>query len=117
MARYTAKAARERGERFETSWQENSPDKEWAGGTLLDFKAKRKRAADLDNEILAIEARQKALLIQREDINEEIMQECDYIAAAVEGDRNYGPDSALYGGFGYIRKSERKKKGSKKKTE
>lgn len=115
MAKYTPKAARERGERFETSWQENSPSKTWAELTLVQMKAKREAIAAVEDEIAAHEARVKALLIQRDDLNEALMTDCDYVAAAVESDREYGPDSALYGGFGYVRKSEKKKGGGKKK--
>ncbi len=109
------KLSRERGEKFETSWQENAPDKKWSEGTLAEFKAKRQAIADVESEITNGEARLKAFMIQRDNLNQDLMKECDYIAADVEGDRNFGPDSALYGGFGYIRKSDRKKGGSKKK--
>lgn len=116
MAKYTPKNARERGDRFETSWQANSPDKEWADLTLANFKIRRKEIADVEDELAAVESRGKALLIQRDNLNEKLMEDCDYVAAAVESDRNFGPDSALYGGFGYIRKSEKKKGGGKKKS-
>ena len=39
------------------------------------------------------------------------MEDCDFVAKDVEGRRNYGPDSALYSGFGYIRKPEKKRGG------
>ncbi len=41
MAKYTPKTSRERGEKFETSWQENAPDRKLSEGSLADFKAKR----------------------------------------------------------------------------
>jgi hypothetical protein len=115
MAKFTPKTSRERGEKFETSWQENAPDKKWSEGTLAEFKAKRQTIAEVESEITNGEARLKAFMIQRDNLNADLMKECDYIAADVEGDRNFGPDSALYGGFGYIRKSDKKKGGSKKK--
>lgn len=117
MAKYTPKAARERGERFETSWQANSPGKNWAEMSLVDLKAKRKAILDIEDEIAANDAKNKALMIQRDTLNQNFMEDCDYIAAAVEGDRNYGSDSALYEGFGYIRESDKKRGGGRKKTE
>jgi hypothetical protein len=115
MAKYTPKTARERAERVETSWQENSPDKKWSEGSLADFKTKRQTVLDVESELNASEARTKALMIQRDNLYKDLMLECDYIVSDVEGDRSFGPDSALYGGFGYIRKSEKKKGGGKKK--
>ena len=117
MPTYTPKLARERAERFESSWQENSPEKEWAGGTLAEFKTKRAAVADVEDELDAIEAKRTALIIKRDDLNKDLMKECDYVGAAVESDRTFGKDSALYGGFGYIRESEKKRGGRKPNTE
>lgn len=113
MPTYTPKSARERDERFVNSWQENSPDKKWAEVTLADFKAESEQISDKEDEIAAAEAHVKALKIQRDDLIKKHMETCDFIAADVAGDRNFGPDSALYAGFGYIRKSERKRGGRK----
>jgi len=109
MAKYTPKSARERAEKFENSWQENSPEKQWADGTLANFKTKRAAIAEVESELETVAARQDALQIKRDNLNTEMMKECDYIAADVESDRNFGKDSALYGGFGYIRESEKKR--------
>lgn len=111
MAKYTPKAARERGARFETSWEVNSPEKTWAEMTLAQFKAKKGAIEAKEDEIAASEAHTKTLKIERDNMNEDFMEDCDYVAKDVEGDRNYGPDSALYGGFGYIRKSEKRRGG------
>lgn len=111
MASYTPKAARERGERFVNSWTENSPAVRWADMTLTDFKAKKTAIEDVEDQIEASKAHTKALTIQRDDMNKAFMVDCDYVAKDVEGNREYGPDSALYAGFGYIRKSERRRGG------
>ena len=116
MAKYTPKAARERGERFITSWQTNSPDTVWDNIKLADHKAKGKAILDVEAEIEANDAKNKALMIKRDNLNEDFMKDCDYIAAAVEGSREYGPDSALYAGFGSIRDSDKKRGGGRKKT-
>lgn len=116
MPKYTPKAARERAEKFENSWQANAPAKNWADGTLADFKTKKAAVAAVENQIEANIAEGKALLIERDNLNADLMKECDYIAAAVESDRNFGKDSALYGGFGYVRESEKKHPVRKPKT-
>lgn len=113
MPKYTPKAARERAERFETSWEENSPEKSWADMTLTEFKAKKAAVAAKEDEITASEAHTKALKIQRDNMNNGLMDDCDYVTSAVEGDRNFGPNSALYGGFGYVRESEKKRRGGR----
>lgn len=108
MARYSPKAARERGDRFINSWTENSPDRRWAEMTLTQFKDKQTAIEAVEDQIAASKARTKSLTIQRDDMNKAFMEDCDFVAKDVEGDREFGPDSALYSGFGYIRKSERR---------
>jgi uncharacterized protein YbaA (DUF1428 family) len=116
MPKYTPKKSRERAERFQNSWQENAADKEFAETSLTEFKAKRAAVAAKEDEIEASRAHTKNLEIQRDNLNSELMKDCDFIAADVEGDRNFGSDSALYGGFGYIRESEKKRGGRKATT-
>jgi hypothetical protein len=111
MPKYTAKSARERGDRFENSLEENAPEKDFAGMTLPQFKTKRGTIAAKEDQITATLAHLKTLRIDLKDLNGDLMTDCDYIAAAVEGDRDFGPDSALYAGFGYIRESEKKRGG------
>ena len=108
MANYSPKTARERSNRFINSWTENSPDRRWADKTLAEFKAGRTAIDDVEDEIVATDAHKKALLVRRDNLIKEHMEDCDYVAKDVEGSREFGPDSALYEGFGYIRKSERK---------
>ncbi|HVE58669.1 MAG TPA: hypothetical protein VNB22_17685, partial [Pyrinomonadaceae bacterium] len=81
-----------------------------------EFKTKRAAITAKEAEIAASEAHTKSLQIQRDNLNEAFMEDCDYVARDVEGSRNYGPDSALYGGFGYIRKSEKKRGGRRAVT-
>ena len=114
MARYSIKDALERSARFNKSWQENSPAKEWSGMTLAQSKTADQALNDKAAEIAQSEAHTKTLKIEFGEMLDARMTDCDYIAAAVEGDRQYGADSALYGGFGYIRKSEKKKGGRRK---
>lgn len=72
---YSPKTARERGEKSENSWKENIPDKDRADGKLADFKAKKKAVADAEDEIAASGAYAKALKIQRDNLNKDLIQE------------------------------------------
>lgn len=115
MPRYSTKAGHERLERFENSWETNaSTETEFGGVTLIELKAVIAASDAKKDEIALAEQKVKTLKIEHKSIIEDGMQKCDYIVRAVEGDRRYGPDSALYGGFGYIRESEKKKGGRRK---
>lgn len=116
MARYNSKAARERSERFADSWRENSPDEKWAEMTLDEFKAEGRLITEKEAEISASKAHTKALVVELDDLISTHMETCDYVGSDVEGNRRFGPDSALYGGFGYIRKSQRKRGGRRPAT-
>lgn len=116
MPKYTPKAARERAEKYVNSWTENSPEKRWAEMSLDELKAKRAAVEAVEDQIAASEAHTRALKIERDNLNKALMTDCDYVAKDVEGDRAFGPDSALYAGFGYIRKSERRRGGRRAAT-
>jgi len=114
MSTYSIKAALARSARFVTSWLENSPDKTWAEMTFAQNKAEDEELRDAVDEIAASEAHTKALKVALKNKINKRMENCDYVASDVEGDRAFGPDSALYGGFGYIRESEKKRGGGRK---
>ena len=101
--------------RFENSWDENAPDVTEFGGVLLTELKGDRTAIDVKNtEIEDSEARTKRLKIERKDMLKGGNKKCDYVSRAAEGDRRFGPDSALYAGFGYIRESEKKHRGGRK---
>jgi hypothetical protein len=81
---------------------------------LDEFTTKTAAALEVEDELAASIAHTKALKVKRDNLYKELMLDCDFIVADVEGNRAYGPDSALYEGFGYIRKSERLRRGGKK---
>lgn len=115
MATYTTKTGHERLERFEDSWETNAPDvDEFGGVTKAEIKSIRAASDAKENEIALAEAKVKRLKAEHKNIIKDGMEKCDFVVAAVVGDRRFGDDSPLYGGFGYIRESEKKKPGGKK---
>jgi hypothetical protein len=113
MAKYSIKSALERSARFVRSWRENSPDKVWAEITFAENEAEDRELRDLVDEIAASDAHTKSLKVKLKNKINTRMENCDYVTSDVLGDRNYGPDSALYGGFGYIRESDKKHSGGR----
>lgn len=115
MPTYSTVTGHERMERFEDSWETNaSAETEFGGVTLIELKAVIAASDAKNDEIELTKQKLKTLRIEHKNIIKDGMKKCDYIARAVEGDRRFGPDSALYGGFGYIRESEKKKGGGRK---
>ncbi|MBS1795856.1 MAG: hypothetical protein JSS81_18525 [Acidobacteria bacterium] len=108
MPKKTIKGALEKDERFTISWQENAPDQKLSEMSLDEFRAEGQRMRELVEAIAASEAHTRALKIDLETVIVRHEENCGYIARDVEGDRRFGPNSALYAGFGYIRKSDRK---------
>lgn len=116
MATYSLKSARARLEKYENSWEANAPTEEFADVTLPDVKAEI-TAFDARAEAIAdAKATLKKLGIKHKDATKASMKKLDFVTRAVEGNLQYGPDSPIYAGFGYIRESEKKKGGGRKKT-
>lgn len=116
MPTYTVTSGRERLERIENSWESNAAGDKFADVTLADIKAdKAALDAKLDQRA-DLAAQLKTINVELKDLTKANMKKCDFVVRAVEGNRQFGPDSALYAGFGYIRESEKKKAGGRKKT-
>ena len=117
MANDNPKACRERRARYINSLQENAAATDTFGDiTLADIKADDVEIAGIENQIALAKAHVKSLETQRDDKNKASMKKLDYVSNGVSGDRRFGPDSALYEGFGYVRESDKKRGGGRKKT-
>ena len=115
MPSYSTKTGHERLERFENSWEANAPTETSFGGvTLVELKADKDASQAKKDEIALAEENVKRLKIEYKNMIKADMEKCDFVVRAVEADRRFGPDSALYAGFGYIRESERKRSGGRK---
>lgn len=115
MATLSLKEMYARLVRFVNSWEENAPDEEKFGDvTLTELKADRTAIEAKKEEIEDSDAHTKRLKIEYKDMLKGTSKKCDYVVRDVEGNRNFGPDCALYSGFGYIRESEKKRRGGRK---
>lgn len=116
MPTYTVKTGRERLERIENSWETNAAGEDFAGMSLADIKAdKAALDAKLDQKA-DLQSQLDKVNVELKDMTRDNMKKSDKVVRAAEGDVRFGPDSALYEGFGYIRESD-KKKGGRRKTE
>jgi hypothetical protein len=115
MSSYTTKTGQERLERIENSWETNAPGEEKFGEVpIAEIKAERMASEAKKDEISLAEEKLKRLRIEYKDMITASMKKCDFVVRSVEGDRRFGPDSALYAGFGYIRDSEKKRGGKRR---
>lgn len=115
MPSYSTKTGHERLERFRNSWETNAAgEAEFGGVTLVELKADIAASDAKRDEIALAEERVKRLRIEHKNMINASMDKCDFVVRAVEADRRFGPDSALYAGFGYIRESERKRGGGRR---
>lgn len=115
MPTYSVKTGHERLVRIENSWRTNaSGETEFGDVTFVEIQADRDASDAKFEEVALAVATVKRLKIEHKSLINAAMKKCDYVVDAVIGDRRYGPDCALYAGFGYIRESEKKKSGGRR---
>jgi hypothetical protein len=102
------KVTLEKLNRIISAWETFAPDKTFGGMTLAQFKAKVKRSFETREELRVLENQVQSKKIERDDADEESQRLAQLVVNGVVGDPEEGPDSDLYGGFGYTRPSERK---------
>lgn len=90
------------------AWETLAPDKSFGGMTLSQFKAAVKRSFDTREQLHVLESQTRAKQIERDDADIESLRLVQLVVNGVVGDPEEGPDSDLYGAFGYTRKSQRK---------
>ena len=98
------------------AWKTIAPNATFAGMTLAQYQAKvqpsvdaRTTLADLKEQIIATE-------VARDKADKVTNPTNQLVVNAVKGDPNYGDDSDLYAGMGYVRKSARASGLSRKQT-
>lgn len=105
--------------RILTGWETLAPEKTFGGMTLAQFKAAVQPSLDTRQRIDSLEEEARQAKADRDDADEVSMQKSQQVVNGVLADPDFGPDSALYGSFGYKPKRDREsgltRKVSKKK--
>src|SRR5437868_6355209 len=114
MSTYSTKTGHERLVRIDNSWETNAPGESKFGDVQrTEIKDERAASDAKKAEIALVEEHLRRLRMEYQDMIDASMEKCDFVVHTVEGDRRFGPDSILYAGFGYIRQSEKKRRGRK----
>ena len=102
------KKVEERLTQTSNTWEQMAPTKTFGGLTLDQFKtgvqpsfAARDRLADLNDQITQAKN-------DRADADKASLALAQRVTAGVLADPTEGPNSSVYEGFGFVRKSERK---------
>ena len=109
MEKIQVKRIRERILRIQNAWNEGAaPVTEFRNTVKTNLDADIAAARAIDDEIDDL----KAQLAMKEDERDMKYMKLDTAAVdvrkGVEGSKDFGDDSALYGAMGFVRKSERK---------
>ena len=102
------KETEKRIERMLNAWQELAPAKSFGGMTLAQFQAIAAPAQEARARIDDLEIQHQQAIADREAADEQFNDKAQLVVAGVLADPTEGPDSALYKGFGYTPKRERK---------
>lgn len=109
------KANEDKYAKVEKAWAEQAPNVVFGGMTLAQYRARIKPSKDVRVKVKDLEDDLKIAADERDTADVDTMIATDLVVKGVVGDPNYGDDSSLYGGMGYIRKSQRKSGLTRKK--
>jgi len=87
---------------------EIAPDVAFGGMKAADYEVKVQAMRDARAVVEDLEARASAARAHRDLVDLEGLEAEALVVNGIVGDKNYGPDSPLYGATGRKRKSERK---------
>lgn len=109
MPQVAIKRIKEKALRIQNAWNEGAPSvTEFRNTTKTDFDADITAGQAVEDEIADLKAQISMKEDERADIYSRIDDRTVDIRQGVEGHKDYGDDSPLYGSMGFIRKSERK---------
>jgi hypothetical protein len=92
------------------AWERHAPDSVFYGMTLEQFKAAMRPSLQFREDIDHYRRCLKTLPRQRDGADTKAMRLIEGAKYAIGGDPKFGQDSLLYGDFGYVRKSARRKR-------
>lgn len=93
-----------------------APDKKFNNKSLADLEAQAEKSMAPRRRLTEIANEEKEQIALREVEDAKTMKLIGQIVSGVEGDDEFGNDSALYEAFGFIRKSKRKSGNTRKKS-
>jgi hypothetical protein len=102
------KKTEEKIERMLNAWRTLAPEKTFGGMTLAQFEAAAAPSLAARRKIDELDAQRADAVADRDTSDDAFETRADLVVAGVLADPTEGPDSALYGAFGYTRTSERK---------
>ena len=89
------------------AWKTIAPNATFAGMTLAQYQAKVQPSVDARNTLAGLKEQTIAAEVARDKADKATNPANQLVVNAVKGDPNYGDDSDLYAGMGYVRKSAR----------
>lgn len=93
---------------FRTAWRELAPTAKFAEMTLEEFEAAATPPEAIRVEIKALEKKLEGKKTARSVADKAAGDLLELVINSVRGTPGFGPDSEVYRGCGYVRKSERK---------
>lgn len=115
MATINKKDINQRANQIDDAWSDGAPDVEFKGHTNASLKALRAEIAAEENSIEDVKAtikiRENGVTEKYRRLNAMIVD----IRSGVAGHKDYGENHPLYGGMGFVLKSERKSGLTRKK--
>jgi len=101
-------------ETITAAWQSLAPEASFAGMTLEQFSQAMAPVLDVRKELSDLSARWISAMSRRTDVYKSASAILDRVVASVRADIAYGPDSHLWSAMGFVRKSARKRRVSRK---
>lgn len=102
------KDVEEKLQRILNGWRTLAPEKSFGGMTLAQFEAVVDPSLAARQRIKTLENQTEEAKAERDDADEVSQKKAQQVVNGVLADPTEGPDSALYGSFGYTRESEHK---------
>lgn len=101
------KSIKKRAVKMNDAWKEGAPDVEFMGIKQADLDAKITNVETKESMLDDLRAQVKILEEEITDDYGDMDDTIVNVGSGVRGNKDYGDDSPLYGGMGFVRKSER----------
>lgn len=116
MAKVNVKEVRLRVIKMNDAWRQGAAGAKFMNISQGDFQTEIAAAATEDQEIADLETQIKMKKVERDAKYDVLNKKSVKVREGVEGDPNFGPDSALYSAMGFIIESLRRSGLTRKKT-